>query len=138
MNNKPLTIKIGENIDNAIKLLTSIPESALPVVDDDGKVVGELSQRDLLLKIIGKREMSDEDFNFEDIRYMLASKDSTIDDFYERHEFTLRPDDSVQDAVKVMFDAEISTIPIVDKTNKLLGILTDIKVLKHFKEISSK
>lgn len=136
MDTNPKTVHENESIAKAIHLLTSIPESALPVVDENGKVVGELSQEDLLLKVIGKQEVSLEDFDFENIKLLLAAKDSTINDFINRHELTARPDDHALDIVKLMYETEISTVPVVDKENNLLGILSDICVLKHYKKLS--
>jgi CBS-domain-containing membrane protein len=43
-----ITVKPDDNVGHAIKLLFDNDVSALPVVDDDGKVVGVLSEADLI------------------------------------------------------------------------------------------
>jgi CBS-domain-containing membrane protein len=43
-----ITVKPNDEVDHAIKLLVDNDISALPVVDDDGKVVGVLSEADLI------------------------------------------------------------------------------------------
>jgi len=43
-----ITIKPNDDVDHAIKLLIDNDISALPVIDDDGKVVGVLSEADLI------------------------------------------------------------------------------------------
>ncbi|MBT7402850.1 CBS domain-containing protein, partial [Candidatus Woesearchaeota archaeon] len=45
-------------------------------------------------------------------------------------------DDELSDIIQIMYDKGISTIPIVDKRKKLLGILTDIAILRHYKQIT--
>lgn len=43
-----ITVSPDEEVSEAIKLLTDYDISALPVIDDDGKLVGVLSEADLL------------------------------------------------------------------------------------------
>jgi CBS domain-containing protein len=43
-----ITIKPNDDVDHAIKLLIDNDISALPVIDDDGEVVGVLSEADLI------------------------------------------------------------------------------------------
>ena len=43
-----ITVSPDEEVSEAIKLLTDYDLSALPVIDDDGKLVGVLSEADLL------------------------------------------------------------------------------------------
>jgi len=43
-----ITVKPDDEVSDAIKLLSEYDISALPVVDDDGKLVGVLSEADLL------------------------------------------------------------------------------------------
>jgi CBS domain-containing protein len=132
----PKTIKPHENILKAINLLISVPESSLPVVNKKGKVIGELNQKDLLLKIIAKQRLSSEGLDFEAIKNLQASFSNIVDDFFNKHEIVAYPDDELSDIIQIMYDKDISTIPIIDKRKKLVGILTDIAILKHYKQIT--
>lgn len=124
-----------DSIEKAIKLLVSIPQSALPVLDKQGKVIGELSQRDLLLLDIGTEEFRDDKLSFKQVKFLLAKTAKKVKDLMMKHQLTLSPDDDVLDAAKLIYDNNISTIPIVDSKDKLLGIITDICILKHYKKI---
>ena len=48
-----LTVKPETDVDDAIKVLSGHDISALPVVDADGKLVGILSEADLLARVAG-------------------------------------------------------------------------------------
>ncbi len=129
------TIHQHESITEAIKQLTSIPESSLPVVDSKGRVIGELSQENLLLKIIGRDEMSQDGLNFQNIKLVLAEESTKVDELINRHELTASPDDDIKDIVKLMYDSDISTVPVIDAEDRLLGIVSDVGILHHYKEL---
>jgi CBS-domain-containing membrane protein len=131
------TVSSNESIIKTINILTSIPEQALPVVDKNKKVIGEINQMDLLLKIIGKKEAEEnQELGFSEIKNILASESDTIYDIFDRHEITTSPDEDVLEIVKMMYESDISTIPVVDKNNKLLGVISDICVLNHLKKLT--
>jgi len=135
--NIPL-VYANEPIEKALKLLVSIPEAAIPVVDRSGKVVGELSQHELLLLDIGDIEFHDEDMGFEEVKLLLAKNAKKVKDLMNKHEVTLSPDENVLMATKILYEEELSTIPIIDSKKKLVGIITDICILKHYKKILQK
>lgn len=136
--NVPL-LKVTDSVEKAIQILTKVPQAALPVVNNQGKIVGELHQRELLLLDIGQEEFKEkEGIGFGKLKLLLASKAKTVKDIMNEHELTLSPDDDVQAAAKLLYDEELGTIPIVDKKGKLVGVLTDICVLKHYKKILAK
>jgi len=138
MNKNIPTIYDDDSIENAIKLLISIPQSSLPVINKRRNVIGELSQRKLLLIDIGEDEYNYDNIGFKEVKFLFAKKARKVKELMDKIEFTMMPDDDVINAAKILYEKSISTIPIVDKKNKLLGILTDICILKHYKKIMRK
>ena len=53
----------------------------------------------------------------------------TIDEFMTSEPYTLRETDSVDDAWKVMTEKHIRHIPVTDKNNHMLGLITQRDVL---------
>jgi Mg/Co/Ni transporter MgtE len=84
---------------------------------------------------IGKKEFNDEDIGLGQLKLLTAKNAKTVKELMDRHEFTVSPDDDVLDAAKLLYDEEISTLPVIDKKGKLLGVLTDICILKHYKKL---
>ena len=134
MKKQPKTLSEDEGLDKAIRELCSIPESALPVVNKKGKVVGELSQENLLLRVVGMDEVRGEGIGFEDLHYMITSKAEKVRGVMKRHEITASPDDDARTLVRLMYDNHISTVPVLEK-GKLVGIVTDIGILKQYKKV---
>lgn len=128
-------IYADEPIHKALTLLISLPESSLPVINKKKQVIGEIDQHELLLLDIAKEELGEETINLKNLNLLFKKKKRTVRDYMTEHELTISPDDDLLEAAKLMYDEDLSTLPVVDKNNKLIGILTDITILKHYKKI---
>ena len=127
-------IHTHEAVDKAIEILTETPYSSLPVFNAEGQFVGELSQERLLLEIVGYEEGGDGDFDFDMIRNALSENSKTIDPMVDKHQLTLQVDETVKQAASLMYEEDISTLPIFDDAT-FVGILSDIAILQHYKDI---
>jgi predicted transcriptional regulator len=124
-----------ETIDEAIDDLVENPVHSLPVFSRDNTMIGELSQTELLLEIIGDEEIEG-DFDLSSIQHLLSSGASTVQPMVNRHELSVRPDDHVLEAVKLMYDEDLSTLPVEDQDGSFVGIITDIVILEHYDELN--
>lgn len=126
-------LHVDESIDDAITDLVENPLHSLPVFTHDETMVGELSQTDLLLEIIGDDEIEG-DFDLASIQHLLSSNADTIKPMVNRHELAVRPDDPVLEAIELMYEEDLSTLPVED-TDGFVGIITDISVLERHDEL---
>ncbi len=97
----------------------------LPVVDERGRLAGIITQRDLY-RAASPRPTEDGTYVFDPEQ--LASY--RLKHFMTPQPLTLGPEDSVARAVELMAELKYGCIPIVDGDKKLLGIVTQIDVLK--------
>ena len=138
MNKKFQVLKSTDSIAKALDLLIKTSQSAMPVVDNKGMVVGELDQKKLLLIDVGQLDfVEQEGLGFEQLRLILSKKSKKVQEIMEKHGFTVSPDDEVLQVAKLIYEEDISTIPVIDN-NKLVGVITDIDILKHYKKIIGK
>ena len=98
----------------------------LPVVDDQKRVVGMFTQRDLLRCLSPHKTEDGYVFDKEQmdrfiLKYVMA-KDPVV----------LSPDDTVAHVVDIMARDKFGCIPITDANRVLVGIVTQIDVLKCF------
>jgi predicted transcriptional regulator len=96
-------------------------------------MIGELSQTELLLEIIGDDEVEG-DFDLASIHHLLSSNADTVAPMINRHELSVHPDDHMVEAIELMYEEDLSTLPVEDKDG-FIGIITDINVLEHHDEI---
>jgi CBS domain-containing protein len=91
-------------------LLAEHRVSALPVVDEAGRVLGVVSEGDLLLKV----------------GVLLAR------DLMTRPAVAIGPQALVTEAVRLMHDMKVKRLPVVDKDGILVGIVTRGDLLRVF------
>jgi CBS domain-containing protein len=84
--------------------------SAFPVVDDDRKVIGVVSEADML------------------------NKEALIDEpgVMTTAVVAVRPDDTVEHAAKLMYDRAVKRLPVTDESGRLVGIISRADVLSVF------
>jgi CBS-domain-containing membrane protein len=110
--------------------------SAFPVVDDDGKVIGVVSEADML----NKEALGDEPGVFGGIlhrRDQAKARGVTAGDLMTTAVVAVRPDDTVEHAAKLMYDRRVKRLPVTDAEGHLVGIISRADVLSVFDRTDS-
>jgi len=105
--------------------------SAFPVVDADHKVIGVVSEADMLTKealggepgvIAGLLHRKDQ----------AKARGITAGDLMTAPAATVRPEDTVEHAAKLMYDRRVKRLVVTDAVGRLLGIVSRADVLAVF------
>ncbi len=105
--------------------------SAFPVVDDDQKVIGVVSEADML----NKEALDDEPGMISGIlrrRDQAKARGVTAGDLMTTAVAAVRPDDTVEHAAKLMYDRRVKRLPVTDENGRLVGIISRADVLSVF------
>lgn len=105
--------------------------SAFPVVDDDRKVIGVVSEADML----NKEALVDEAGGFGGIlhrRDQAKARGITAGDLMTTAVVAVRPEDTVEHAAKLMYDRRVKRLPVTDESGRLVGIISRGDVLSVF------
>src|SRR6201993_1147480 len=105
--------------------------SAFPVVDDDRKVIGVVSEADML----NKEALVDEPGMFGGIlhrRDQAKARGITAGDLMTTAVVAVRPEDTVEHAAKLMYDRGVKRLPVTDESGHLVGIISRADVLSVF------
>jgi len=105
--------------------------SAFPVVDDDHKVIGVVSEADLLTK----EALDDEPGVLAGIlhrRDQAKARGVTAGDLMTAAVVSVRPQDTVGHAAKLMYDRRVKRLPVTDADGRLVGIVSRADVLSVF------
>lgn len=108
MSDRVVTIEEREPVIAAARLLKRMNLGALPVTDRGGKLVGMLTDRDIVLRCVALGG---------DARTMTAG------DVMTRGVVTATPDVKVDDAAKRMGRGQVRRLPVVEN-GKLVGMLS--------------
>ncbi len=110
------TCQRGTNLAEVASVLWETDCGALPVVDDDHKVVGVISDRDICLAVATKGRLASE----------VAVGEITCG----RPVHTCTAGDSIQVALATMQQQQVRRIPVVNKEKKIEGILSISDVIR--------
>jgi CBS domain-containing protein len=132
MTTNVLSITKFESIMRVADILTEKNISGLPVVDKENKVVGIITQADILSMIGVSREHTFKDL----LKHMLGESlperrmGDHVGDIMTSPALTIKPDANIAEAVKIMDEKRIRRLTVADEKNVLIGILTRADILK--------
>jgi CBS-domain-containing membrane protein len=99
----------GEKVAVAIKTMTERNIGSVVIVDDDMKVRGIVTERDLLRRLLGQSR----DPNI-----------TNLSDIMTENIRTARPDDQVIDWLRQMSNERFRHLPVLDEEGRLINILS--------------
>ena len=100
----PITIKRGKTVKDALDIMKEYHIGGIPVVDDDNRLVGIVTNRDLRFQTDGDR---------------LIDEVMTSDNLIVTHQQT-----NLENASSILLKHKIEKLPVVDDQNHLLGLIT--------------
>jgi CBS domain-containing protein len=106
--------------------------SALPVLDDQGKVIGVVSEADLL----AQEALDGEDLGVIDgilhRRERAKAAGVTAADLMTRPPITITADDTVAHAARLMYGRRVKRLPVVTADGRLIGIVSRADLLSVY------
>jgi acetoin utilization protein AcuB len=130
MTENVVTITADRSMMKASKLMKDHHISRLPVVDEQGRIVGIVSDRDIKDASPSKATTLD----MHELYYLLS--EIKIKDIMTKKVTTIRDDETVEKAAVLMLEGNFGGLPVVDEAGKVVGIITDTDIFKVLVEIS--
>ncbi|MFQ3615350.1 MAG: CBS domain-containing protein [Cyanobacteriota bacterium] len=138
----PLVVHPETPLNEAIKLIAERRVSGLPVVDADGKLVGVLSEADLMWRETGPTPppyimILDSVIYLENPgkheRELHKALGQTVGEVMtgKKEIVTTTPNQTLQSAAKLMHDRDTTRLPVLDESGKVIGILTRGDIVRH-------
>lgn len=128
MSRPPITIRQNVGVEDALRLMHNENIRRLPVVDNHGKMVGIVSELDLL-KVSPSPATS---LSVYEIPYLMAR--IKMKDVMTKDVVTVSEDTPLEEAARVMADNKIGGVPVM-RDGKLVGIVTETDLFKTFLEM---
>ncbi len=105
-----ITVSIDSTVEEVVEKMVDFDVECVPVVDAEGVLLGLVTFRDIVMKVV----------------YPSArTRESKVEKIMSKSLVTCNLNSTVLDVVKIMKNKHLRRIPIVDKKNKLVGLVTD-------------
>lgn len=140
------TISPSASFSEIVKVLSERKISGVPVVNKKGKVIGLISEKDLLFRLFPTQEEFYKDpeyyMNFDNVEKNSADiKNLTAKDIMSKDVVSVSSEDHILKACSYLLMKNIRRLPVIDK-GKLVGIVTTGNIYKrylsHFVNFTSK
>ena len=113
-------------------MLRSTRISAFPVIDDAGRVIGVVSEADLLVKEAVQADGTSLLAALRHIKEDDKATGVTAGELMTAPAITIGPDAPVEAAARLMYDRRVKRLPVVNASGRLLGIVSRVDVLAVF------
>ena len=106
--------------------------SAFPVLDQAGQVIGVVSEADLLAKLALSNEEPGMISGILHHQQLEKARATTAGDLMSAPPIIISPQDTVEDAARIMYLRRVKHLPVVDADSHLVGIVSRADVLSVF------
>ncbi len=133
MTRDPIIVRGETPLQEAIQILAEKRISGLPVVDDAGKLVGIISETDLMWQETGLTPPAYIMFLDSVIflknpaayeRDLHKALGQTVGEVMSKNPITTKSDQPLKEAAKIMSDRNVHRLPVLDTEGQVVGILT--------------
>lgn len=128
MTHPVITVHPDLPITDALNLMRKDDISRLPVVDKRGRLVGIVSEKDLL----HAAPSSATSLSVWELNYLLSK--IIVKDTMQAKVVTVSADTPIEEAARIMIDNAVHGLPVM-KAGKLVGIITETDIFKVFLEM---
>ncbi len=109
MSHPPVTCATGDHLDVPARLMWEYDCGVIPVVDDNGRLAGIVTDRDICMAAYTQGQP----LHTIPVTTAMAAKPMVC-----------HPDDAIEDAERLMREAQIRRVPIVDAEHRPQGVLS--------------
>lgn len=140
-----ISVKADTSLKEAAETLDDNSFSGMPVVDDEDRLIGILSETDIwryTQQIIGQplrdphqvftksKEVLHVDITHRGVEVIELVASTTVETLMTTDVISVTVDTPVYEAVRLMEDNDINRLPVVDKNRRLKGIITRADLIR--------
>jgi CBS domain-containing protein len=123
MTQRVMTVYANDLVTYAARMMGDCDCGAIPVVDGRGRMVGMITDRDIAVRLVGKRGDIDR---------------ARVDDCMTDEVFACHISSSLEECMRTMSDHQIRRLPVLDDRDHVVGIISQADLAQHAVEHSGR
>ncbi|NIP97778.1 MAG: CBS domain-containing protein, partial [Akkermansiaceae bacterium] len=133
MTTEIVRVRPETTLRDAARIMVEARISGIPVTDDEGNLVGLVTESDFLRKEVDRGEIMDTGL----LGILFTSRDSlaeaeTVGEVMATELFTISPDATLVEAARAMTSHGVKRLPVVDREGKLIGVIARSDIVAAF------
>jgi CBS domain-containing protein len=112
---KPRTVKAGDSVVEAAKLMKGEDAGVAPIVDGD-RLVGIVTDRDIAIRVVAEGR---------------DPQSTKVEEVASQNVVTVDPRQDLDEALRLMATHQLRRLPVVEEDGKLVGIVAQADVARH-------
>jgi CBS domain-containing protein len=116
MTNDVCTIHFSDSVENASRAMVRRDCGALPVVNDNGRLIGMITDRDIVTRVVARG---------------LDPRRARVDECMSDRVFACYEDDLIESCLWLMSRHQVRRIPVVDDRDRVIGIVSQADLARH-------
>lgn len=120
MSDQPRTIGPETALKDAARMLIRTGLGALPVVDEDGRVIGMVSEREVIRHLLNVQAFTGPDAR---VAAPRSSEAKIVRDVMTRQVLCVAPEQPIAEVASLMSNKDVDRVPVV-RDGRLVGFLT--------------
>lgn len=113
MTKNPSVVREGEGLEKVAKLMVECDCGAIPVVGDDNRLRGMITDRDIVVRCVAKGK---------------NPLDGKVGEIMSREVYSVRENESIDRVFRIMSDKQVRRVPVVNDKNEVIGIVAQADV----------
>jgi len=110
------TIHFSDSVEKAARAMVRCDCGALPVVNDNGRLIGMITDRDIVTRVVA---------------YGLDPRRSRVDECMSDRVFACYEEDLIESCLWLMSRHQVRRIPVVDDRDRVVGIVSQADLARH-------
>ncbi len=109
-----VTVDYDASFEEAVETMFERRVGGCPIVDDEERVVGIITERDVMRYLAGR-----------------SGYDEPVENYMTRSVVTIKPKDTIRHAMEIMITRKLRRLPVIDD-GVLVGMITVREILRYF------
>ena len=132
MTTEVVTVTPGMSLKEAARTMTDLGVSGLPVLDDQGRIVGIITEADFLAREAGRAEPRRRRLLDALFSEPQVAEAENVEQAMTLDPVVIYPEASLTEAARVMVNHGVKRLPVVDAEGKLRGVISRADVVAAF------
>jgi CBS domain-containing protein len=120
MSDQPMTVEADAPLKDVARTLVRTGLGALPVVEEDGRVIGMVSEREVIRYLLHVQAFTGPDAR---VASPLAIGSRTVRDVMTRQVLCVSPEQPIAEVASLMSNKDVDRVPVI-REGRLVGFLT--------------